>query len=243
MWYARDQKMKNKNTQITIRRTQNILASIVSFLFPRASHTERALCIETYIFPPSVSSKLKELHPALSSADNALVLRGLRDWFQVCLAARGRMVSMPSRIVDDAWHAFILDTQAYERFCRQAFGRFLHHKPAGDMVSPAEAPAGVRTAWKHAALLDGQDPEHLRVLPLLFGIDAQLNIANGLHYSLDWARQARESRRPRRRRGLCGSCGSGSGCSSSSGLSCSAGSGSSCVSSCGSGCGGGCGGS
>lgn len=243
MWHARYQKTENNNIQTTIRRTKNPIASIVSLLFPRARHTERALFIETYIFPASVHSKLKELHPCMSSADSALVLRGLRDWFQVCLAARGRLVSMPSRIVDDAWHAFILDTEAYERFCRQAFGRFLHHKPAGDMLPPTKAPIGLRRAWEHAARLDGQDPEHLRVLPLLFGIDAQLKVADGLHYSLDWARQARESRRRRRRYGLCGSCGGGSGCGSSSGLSCGSSSGSSCGSSCGSGCGGGCGGS
>jgi hypothetical protein len=233
--------MENNNTQITIRRTKNRIASIVSLLFPRARATERALFIETYIFPTSVSSKLKALHPGISGADSALVLRGLRDWFQVCLAARGHLVSMPSRIVDDAWHAFILDTEAYERFCRQAFGRFLHHRPAEDMVAPAHASNGLRTAWKHAAVLDHQDPEHLRMLPLLFGIDAQLKVANGLHYSLDWARQVRESRRRRRRYGLCGSCGSGSSCGS--GLSCGSSSGSSCGSSCGSGCGGGCGGS
>jgi hypothetical protein len=232
--------MENNKIKTTIRRTENTIASIVSIIFPRARrHSERALSIETYIFPASVHSKFKELHPGMSSADSALVLRGLRDWFQVCLAARGRLVSMPSRIVDEAWHAFILDTEAYERFCRQAFGRFLHHRPAEDMVAPTLASNALRTAWKHAAVLDGQDPENLRVLPLLFGIDAQLKISNGLHYSLDWARQSRESKRRRRRNGLCGSCG-GSVCVGSGSSSCSA---SSCGSSCGSGCGGGCGGS
>ena len=39
---------------------------------------------------------------------------------------------------------------------------------------------GLPTAWKQAVRLDGQDPEYLRVLPLLFGIDAQLKVAEAV---------------------------------------------------------------
>lgn len=41
-----------------------------------------------------------------------------------------------TQIVDDAWHAFILDTPAYAEFCRDALGRFLHHRPAEAMTGP-----------------------------------------------------------------------------------------------------------
>src|SRR5690348_3656257 len=110
---------------------KNIFASVAAIFTGRAHRdAERALFIETYAFPASVRHKLKELHPERSQSDITLVLRGLRDWFQVCLAARRRFVAMPSRIIDDAWHAFILDTRAYEEFCGRAFGRFLHHAPA-----------------------------------------------------------------------------------------------------------------
>lgn len=36
---------------------------------------------------------------------------------------------VPSRIVDDAWHTFILDTLKYRDFCEGVFGRFVHHCP------------------------------------------------------------------------------------------------------------------
>ncbi|MBI1185078.1 hypothetical protein GC194_12455 [bacterium] len=37
----------------------------------------------------------------------------------------------PSLIVDWAWHEFILFTRQYAAFCRQHFGRFIHHSPGG----------------------------------------------------------------------------------------------------------------
>ena len=225
---------KNDKLKTTIRRTKNILTSILALLpFSARRHSERALFIETYAFPSSVHDKLSETHPELGTADIALVQRGLRDWFQVCLNTHGRFVSMPSRIVDDAWHAFILDTDAYERFCRQAFGRFLHHRPAQPFDTPTQARDGLERAWKHAARLTGQDPYDLLALPLLFGIDAQLAVKNGLHYSRDWLQRSRAQWSG----GLFRSCGSGGGGGSSS---CSS---PSCGSTCGSSCGGGgCGG-
>lgn len=47
---------------------------------------------------------------------------------------------MPSRAVDEAWHGFILCTARYSAFCREAYGRYLHHHPEGG--APADI-AGV----------------------------------------------------------------------------------------------------
>lgn len=35
----------------------------------------------------------------------------------------------PSRDIDEAWHAHILHTEDYMKFCQQAFGEYLHHHP------------------------------------------------------------------------------------------------------------------
>lgn len=210
---------------------KNFFTSIAA-LFPsfQRDQAERALFIENYPFPGCVQEKLKELYPDRSEHDIKLVLRGLRDWFQVCLAARGRFVSMPSRVVDDAWHAFILDTRAYEHFCAQAFGRFVHHTPADDSRHLYNTRSGLLRAWKHAALLEHQDPNRVEKLPLLFGIDAQLAVANGSFYALDWHKPKAASHNG----GLCAAGGGTIVCASGGG---------SCGSSCGSGCGGGgCGG-
>lgn len=46
---------------------------------------------------------------------------------------------VPSRIVDDFWHAHILDTQAYAPDCEQVFGYFLHHFPYFGMRGDEDA--------------------------------------------------------------------------------------------------------
>lgn len=33
------------------------------------------------------------------------------------------------KIVDEMWHAFIIYTELYERFCKKYLGRFIHHPP------------------------------------------------------------------------------------------------------------------
>lgn len=35
----------------------------------------------------------------------------------------------PSPLVDDFWHAFLLHTKAYQEFCANRLGTFVHHQP------------------------------------------------------------------------------------------------------------------
>ena len=116
------------------------------------------------------------------------VIQGLREYFHLCNSAGRRMVSMPSQVVDVAWHEFILFTRKYEYFCGKALGRFLHHTPAEAMRSTTSAQAGIKTAWRLSCLREGMQPRTAHRLPLLFAIDAQLNIADGFRYSLDCKR-------------------------------------------------------
>jgi hypothetical protein len=51
-------------------------------------------------------------------------------------------ITMPDGVspppdIDEAWHLHILHTRAYQRFCEQVAGRFLHHTPSrGDLDAP-----------------------------------------------------------------------------------------------------------
>lgn len=111
-----------------------------------AARRRRSAFIDGYAFHPAVLNKFREVRPGFSAAQEERVLEALRDYLHLCNAAGRRMVAMPSQVVDDAWHTFILFTRAYEQFCRQAFGRFLHHTPAEAMSSPTLAQAGIRRA-------------------------------------------------------------------------------------------------
>ena len=86
----------------------------------------RAEFIRTYEWPPGLLQKLEEQYPGLDRKDSALVSRGLRQFFIAYLMSGKLFVSMPSRVADDLWHEFILYTREYQRFCRRAFGSFMH---------------------------------------------------------------------------------------------------------------------
>ncbi len=43
---------------------------------------------------------------------------------------------MVSRLVDEAWHQFVLFTKQYVTFCQQYFGHYLHHAPGTSPDAP-----------------------------------------------------------------------------------------------------------
>jgi hypothetical protein len=109
----------------------------------------------------------------------------LRDFFEAYLRSGLKPVSMPSQAVDELWHEFILYTRHYQRFCDQAFGRFLHHTPAGALSKQYDRNVGLRRVWWQCCKMEGIDPRAAKRLPLLFALDTQLALADGFHYAVD----------------------------------------------------------
>ena len=161
------------------------LASLLFLLWRQWSRRRRSHFIEAYRYERQLDPRLAAKRPELNAEQRAEVLLGLRDYFQLCRMARREMVAMPSQVVDDAWHEFILFTRHYDRFCRQAFGRFLHHTPAEAMTGPTQASDGIKRAWRLACRLEKIDPESPDRLPRLFALDAALGITGGFIYQLD----------------------------------------------------------
>ena len=168
-----------------------IIASILLYHWrtnastPPGTNHEQEQFIETYTFPSSIETKIHTTYPHLSSEQVSLALEGLRAFFHACQRASKVMMSMPSQVVDVAWHEFILCTRDYERFCQHAFGRFLHHTPAEAMEKPEKAQDGIKRIWKSACSREGIDPTLPNRLPLLFALDTELEIPDGFKYSLD----------------------------------------------------------
>ena len=200
--------------------------------------SRRERLIDEYTFPKSIEEKIVEKYPHLKASEVKEVMHALRDYFHVCNIAGKRMVAMPSQVVDLAWHEFILFTQQYDKFCKKAFGRFLHHTPAEAMSSQVIAQNGIKTAWRIACIRQHISPKSPTILPPLFAIDNKLNIPNGFKYSLNCKGKGNQS--------YCAThIGCTSSCGSGAGIGCAGGPGSSCSSGdSGGGCGGGgCGGS
>ena len=166
-----------------------IFIAIILFVVYRAYGkyiiSKRTELIDTFKFPSTIAEKVIEKYPHLTEQQASQVIVGLREYFHLCNTAGKRMVSMPSQVVDIAWHEFILFTRKYEHFCGKAIGRFLHHTPAEAMKSPTMAQSGIKTAWKVSCYRENIKPKSAHKLPLLFAIDAKLEIPDGFKYSLN----------------------------------------------------------
>ncbi|MBE9399374.1 hypothetical protein IOQ59_19095 [Pontibacterium sp. N1Y112] len=207
-----------------------IFAIFVAFILFRMTRKSRARkradLIDAYQFPVKLREKIAETYPHLSEREIAKVIQGLREYFHICNTAGNKMVSMPSQVVDVAWHEFILFTKKYDQFCNQALGRFLHHTPAEAMSTPTMAQKGIKTAWRLSCAREQVPPKNPTRLPLLFALDAELGIPDGFTYALNCKRTDQSSGHPY--------CASHIGCSSGS----SAGEGGDSDSGCSGGCGG-----
>jgi len=159
----------------------------------RSRTTERRRFIQNYAFPKGLDVRLLKRRSELTPAQVALVFDGLRQYFEISLDAQKRLASMPSQVVDDLWHEFIIYTRNYQTFCDRAFGRYLHHTPADAMSTPGAQSAGLRRTWWLACKLEGIDPNQPKRLPLLFAIDGQLNISDGFHYLPDCGKARTQS--------------------------------------------------
>lgn len=149
---------------------------------------DRLRFIEQQALPRSLRPQLLAQHPEWGEAQLAAVERGLRQFFRICARSPRQFVAMPSKAVDAGWHACILDTRAYERYCRNAFGRMLHHTPAEAMPAgqaPVRLRQGLRRAWWGACRDEGLNPRQPTQLPWLFALDAELGIPGGYRYVPD----------------------------------------------------------
>ncbi len=142
--------------------------------------------IQSFRFSSALIAKLQKKYPNLTEEQVTLAFQGLRDYFAMCHQAKGGKVAMPSRIVDEAWHEFILFSRDYARFCQNAFGYFLHHNPSTPLTRLTDRTYALTQAWDLACKLANSNPKKTQKLPLLFRIDEELAIPGGMKYSTDF---------------------------------------------------------
>lgn len=169
-------------------------------LWQRYREFRRERYIRDAPLPLGLLDRLAKRRPELSLKDRALVAHALRQFFLVHLRARGKFVSMPSQVVDDLWHEFILYTKAYREYCGKAFGRFFDHTPAVALAADKRNNAGLRRTWWYACKEEHIEPRRPSRLPLLFAIDAKLGIDDGFVARLPRGACIRRAFDPLRRR-------------------------------------------
>ena len=109
---------------------------------------------------------------------------------------------MPSKVVDVAWHEFILRSREYTAFCQRAFGGYLHHAPDDtlDVSANSLLPATLALVDKHEIPI------------VLFTADEESGWSDGCRYSSsDFHRMRAEYSDPPRRKGRYAAAGGSSG--------------------------------
>jgi hypothetical protein len=157
----------------------------------------RLAAVAAYEFPPSVRRRVQLKHSDLRTESTALVETALRQWFRILARRPSSRLSMPSMLVDDMWHEFLLHTRDYAAFCDAAFGRFLHHEPESAM-SPDQAAAN-RSDRLLITLQKARQDERCgpHALPLLFRVDQEVELQGGRRYIVDCGgRECYDASRP-----------------------------------------------
>lgn len=162
-----------------------LMALVLGVVWLRWRQAKRADFIRSFTFPHGLFQKVEARHPQLALKDHQLVAHALRQFFLAHLQSNRQFVSMPSQVADDLWHEFILYTRNYALFCDRAFGRFMHHTPAVVLGRNRQNNTGLRRTWWHCCRQENIDPRNATRLPLLFALDAKLNIVGGFHYRAD----------------------------------------------------------
>ena len=83
---------------------------------------------------------------------------------------------VPSEPVDAAWHAFILHTRAYERYCQTTFGHYFHHDPAPPSARQESLVTGTIDYLRTRALVKqryGKLDEELWPIPVASACDSR----------------------------------------------------------------------
>ena len=86
-----------------------------------------AAMLSAFEYSPVIDTAVQ--HYGLARADAASLFDGLLQWLSaIPFALPGQPIQMVEQ-VDRLWHAFVLNTKLYRRFCDRFFGRFIDHDP------------------------------------------------------------------------------------------------------------------
>jgi hypothetical protein len=93
-------------------------------------HAIRLLCQEKLQF---VIERLVSEGSSIAEA-----ARCRQEFLQFCILVMIYDQSIvPTMLADKFWHAFLMYTEEYQRFCGSYFGRFVHHRPTNSPSSAA----------------------------------------------------------------------------------------------------------
>jgi len=158
--------------------------------------------LQTFAYPEAVVRRFRQAHPHLSSEQVRQVFLALTQFFSACFVYRfgwlkgqprnRHGIGMPSRLADEAWHAYLLHTKDYQVFAKRFFKGRLDHTPDTPdrpVAFPTQASqrrykADVLNTWLTFKAMAEHRLMAFTGLPLLFTLDAKFQVADGFFYTL-----------------------------------------------------------
>jgi len=169
-------------------------AALATLGLLRWAEAVRERFIRETALPQTLKRRLRSLYPHLTPKDCELAERALRQFFLACLRGNGNFVAMPSKAADAMWAAFVRLPQAYAAWSHHALGQLPEHSPAQVLGKKLHGNDGLRRTWYWTCKEEAIDPRKPSRLPLLFALDAKLNIPDGFIYATGVAPAAPEGR-------------------------------------------------
>lgn len=96
---------------------------------------------------PILQEKILATNLAQTPEQSTRALEEVIKFLYLC--SQNSLQLVPSKDVDIAWHEFILFTRAYQRFCEQHIGQFIHHQPSNDEQSNDSGYHRTLTSYQH----------------------------------------------------------------------------------------------
>ncbi len=123
--------------------TQTAIADVATDSLVSAMALRSALYqkFQGYQFKPLLVRLQREL--GIRAEEAQQLFTDLKTWMFLC-AVSDKPLS-PPKIIDEAWHNFVLFTKEYASFCQGFCGRFVHHVPF-DGVCQSEESESTRTS-------------------------------------------------------------------------------------------------
>lgn len=153
--------------------------------------------LQEYKIPSTVRAVFRRENPKLTDFQEDLAFEGLKQYFSLLLLERARTkkvaLGMPSALVDEAWHAFVLCTEQYEVFCQKIFGKMVHHYPdtraqPTRLGSYSKFKQDVINTWSAASRAKKTHPKYFpnsKEVPLLFSADIDGGFLDGWLWNAD----------------------------------------------------------
>lgn len=108
----------------------------------------------------------------LTVQQKSWISTALQDFFILHLLHPKQSFTMPSIMVDNLWHAFILDSKCYSDYCQNAFGNYFHHIPNYQFDDKNHDK--LLFTWQESCRLHNILPDNPQQLPRLFLVDKLL---------------------------------------------------------------------